>query len=539
MSPSRPNSLLLLLVVVPLALLAWLGVTLHRDSENRIREATHGIIHERLQIFQSHLLEDLSEVVGRLDGVSSESFFAAVGVSESPLTVTAVRLEGPVGTARAKAGSELAAGVLHAMFKGWPNGTSTAGSQGGQGEKIQSFLAAAEKGGWSVLRPKETRLGTRPASGLLMSSSAFNEGEVIYWRQVDEEHVLGASMPLERLLAPQRSQLTPPWLASGHGSMLVLTERNRLLHFMGNPQFDLAIDSEITLACAPPLTGLRMRYVQGPDEFPSASLFPILLGATSGSLLLPSLAWLFFRENRRELRLAQQRVSFVNQVSHELKTPLTNIRLYAEMVRARAEEADDKVAVRQLTVVESETARLSRLIQNVLNFARKQRERLSIQPRQINLSGLIENLASQWRPILTKRGIELHLDQPERVELEADPDAIEQILGNLLSNIEKYAADGCYVRLFLEDDSKHVRVSVEDKGPGIPASKKEFIFEPFERLRSDLREGVSGTGIGLTISRELARLHGGDLVVDPSYACGARFVLTLPLKPTPPPLAAP
>jgi signal transduction histidine kinase len=213
--------------------------------------------------------------------------------------------------------------------------------------------------------------------------------------------------------------------------------------------------------------------------------------------------------------------------------------LYAEMVRARAEEADDKVAVRQLTVVESETARLSRLIQNVLNFARKQRERLSIQPRQINLSGLIENLASQWRPILTKRGIELHLEQPEKVELEADPDAIEQILGNLLSNIEKYAADGCYVRLFLEEEVKHVRVSVEDKGPGIPASKQEFIFEPFERLRSDLREGVSGTGIGLTISRELARLHGGDLVVDPSYARGARFVLTLPLKPTPLPLAAP
>lgn len=371
-----------------------------------------------------------------------------------------------------------------------------------------------------------------PTSGLLTRFLGSRDKEMIYWRyEVKEGRLLIAQLRVDELMSALSNRVPPPWLTTGQGSLLLLTEHKQVLRHWGSSDFELAAAEEFTLACSPPLAGVRISYVPGPDEFPAATLFPILLGATSGSLLVPSLAWLFFRENRRELQLAQQRVSFVNQVSHELKTPLTNIRLYAEMVRSRAEEADDKVSVRQLTVVETETARLSRLIQNVLNFARKQRERLSIQPRPICLTGLIDNLTIQWRPILEKRGITLQLDQPHQIEMVADPDALEQIVGNLFSNIEKYAAEGCFVQMAVVDETKRVVVSVGDQGPGIPPGKQEFIFEPFERLRSDLREGVSGTGIGLTISRELARLHGGDLIVDPGYTQGARFILTLPLKP--------
>lgn len=78
------------------------------------------------------------------------------------------------------------------------------------------------------------------------------------------------------------------------------------------------------------------------------------------------------------------------------------------------------------------------------------------------------------------------------------------------------------------------RIIVEDRGPGIPQSKRRLVFEPFERLRSDLNEGVTGTGIGLTISRELAELHGGRLDLCPNYREGARFIVTLPFEPPPP-----
>ncbi len=115
--------------------------------------------------------------------------------------------------------------------------------------------------------------------------------------------------------------------------------------------------------------------------------------------------------------------------------------------------------------------------------------------------------------------------------IQADPDAIEQILGNLISNVDKYGNSGKWLSIRTEHDELQARIIVEDRGPGIPSGKRRTVFEPFERLRSDLAEGVSGTGIGLTISRELAQLHRGTLTVCPQYREGARFILTLPILP--------
>jgi signal transduction histidine kinase len=97
--------------------------------------------------------------------------------------------------------------------------------------------------------------------------------------------------------------------------------------------------------------------------------------------------------------------------------------------------------------------------------------------------------------------------------------------------VDKYANAGKWIGIRTEHDERSARIIVEDRGPGIPAGKRRTVFEPFERLRSDLAEGVSGTGIGLTISRELAQLHGGSLTVCPQYRDGARFILTLPNQP--------
>jgi signal transduction histidine kinase len=264
------------------------------------------------------------------------------------------------------------------------------------------------------------------------------------------------------------------------------------------------------------------------DEFARTALFPVYLAVASGSVLVVALGWLFFRESNRAMREAQERVTFVNQVSHELKTPLTNIQLYAEMAANRAEKADDQTAQRYLGVVAAETSRLSRLINNVLNLARKQRDKLTVQLRPCVLDEIVEKAVENWRPLLDTRqiSVESKLGAPQAIDLDAD--AITQILGNLLSNIEKYAAQGKYAGIITEMDDASTRLIVQDRGTGIAAGKREMVFEAFERLRSDLTEGVSGTGIGLTISRELARLHGGTLEVDVNYREGARFVLTLP-----------
>lgn len=267
---------------------------------------------------------------------------------------------------------------------------------------------------------------------------------------------------------------------------------------------------------------------QRTEDLARTALLPVYLAVGSGSVLVVALGWLFHRESTRAMREAQERVTFVNQVSHELKTPLTNIQLYAEMAADRAERAGDQTARRYLGVVGAETSRLSRLINNVLNLARKQRDRLTIQPRACVLDDVVSDAVSHWRPLLESREMTIDLALNAAARIVFDPDAVTQILGNLLSNVEKYAVQGRYVRIATELDATGARLIVEDRGPGIQTSKQEFIFEAFERLRSDLTEGVSGTGIGLTISRELARLHGGTLKVDPGYRDGARFVLSFP-----------
>ena len=187
--------------------------------------------------------------------------------------------------------------------------------------------------------------------------------------------------------------------------------------------------------------------------------------------------------------------------------------------------------MRYLKVITAETARLTRLINNVLNLARKQRTRLTVQPREAVLDEVVKSALGHWTTLLEDRGVVLEVDLKAPGVVRFDPDAIAQILGNLLSNVEKYAAEGKWVRIATEAEGGSVRLIVEDRGKGIPASQREKVFEAFERLRSDLTEGVSGTGIGLTISRELASLHGGSLVLDGSYKKGARFIVNLPSNP--------
>ncbi|MCB1808815.1 MAG: ATP-binding protein, partial [Candidatus Competibacteraceae bacterium] len=111
-----------------------------------------------------------------------------------------------------------------------------------------------------------------------------------------------------------------------------------------------------------------------------------------------------------------------------------------------------------------------------------------------------------------------------------DPDVLEQILNNLLGNVEKYVAAGDQVTLASWQHGEQSFIRLQDDGPGIPARERQRIFEPFYRLGSALTEGVSGAGLGLTISRELARLHGGDLELEPT-STGACFLLRISTPP--------
>jgi signal transduction histidine kinase len=247
----------------------------------------------------------------------------------------------------------------------------------------------------------------------------------------------------------------------------------------------------------------------------------LVLALVAAGGVLVVLAVYFYRESSRELREAAQRVSFVNQVSHELKTPLTNIRLYGELLQQHLPEEEERAA-RYAEVVVAECRRLSRLIGNILTFARKSRKRLVLRPKPGVVDETITAVIAAFEPALTAKGVRVSFEGGAPGAVSFDADAVEQIVGNLFSNVEKYAAAGGAMHVQSRQNGDRTVISVSDRGPGIPPEAQDAIFAPFRRLSSRLTDGVAGTGIGLSIARDLARLHGGDLRLVPS-ATGACF----------------
>lgn len=274
-----------------------------------------------------------------------------------------------------------------------------------------------------------------------------------------------------------------------------------------------------------PLEGWRLQMFASDELRQRLSgesiLIPLIL-AVAGLALALLLVGVFVTVNlNRQLRLAANRVSFVNQVSHELRTPLTNIRMYADLLAQQFEDHAEQVDVAErVAVIQGESQRLSRLISNVLQFARPAARG---QPRRTSvvLDELVEQVLATFRPRLQRAGfrIELNLHTPQPRQLDAD--AVEQILVNLIGNAEKYGASGKLLQLSTQTTGESVIIDVQDHGPGIAAHQRERIFEPFVRL-SDGLEDPAGTGIGLTIVRQLAQEHGGTCELLPSER-GAHF----------------
>ncbi|RBP53204.1 sensor histidine kinase [Arenicella xantha] len=245
-------------------------------------------------------------------------------------------------------------------------------------------------------------------------------------------------------------------------------------------------------------------------------------------LVLLGLSVYIWREMRRDLRVAEQRVTFVNQVSHELKTPLTNICMYSDMLDSEVNEAEqiDRARVGKYSeVVRSESQRLARLINNVLGFSRAQQHDVQLRKSSVIVDEVIRQTVKVFEPALNAKGIAVELVLDASTPVLIDAGVLEQVLNNLLSNVEKYAASGKWLKITSHIDNGAVQLDVIDAGPGLGYGN-DRLFEPFERGDSRLNQGISGTGIGLSISRQLARAHGGDLTVKTTER-GAWFILTL------------
>jgi signal transduction histidine kinase len=231
--------------------------------------------------------------------------------------------------------------------------------------------------------------------------------------------------------------------------------------------------------------------------------------------------------------LSERRIRFVSAVTHELRTPLTTLRLYLDMLSGGMVK-EERQQEEYLHTLNDEADRLNRLVGNVLDFSRLERQRPRLAMARINLNQLLNQVATTWASRCKSAGKELVQENRagDDVEILTDIQIAQQILGNLIDNACKYSHGSADRRIWLRASNgkrNSIVIDVEDRGPGIPARERRAIFRPFRR-GSDNEVAAGGVGLGLSLAQRWAHVLGGSLTLDSVEAdSGACFRLTLPI----------
>lgn len=256
-----------------------------------------------------------------------------------------------------------------------------------------------------------------------------------------------------------------------------------------------------------PLNDMYLKVSMGQRKAPPGAGMIVLLGIAMLAVLGGGLLTVC-RLTESQIKLAAKRQDFISAVSHELKTPLTAIRMYAELLQNQWVASEAKRA-KYYDMIASETERLTRLIQNVLNLSNLDRNRWHVQLQNQNPRTLVEEILGKYRATIEKAGytLDLQLD-PCEFTIPLDKDAIAQILMNLVDNSIKFAKDyqPKIITLGFNVRGNDVYYFVRDFGPGIPAGELHRVFEEFYRVENEMTRKTSGTGIGLSMVKKLCAL---------------------------------
>jgi signal transduction histidine kinase len=367
-----------------------------------------------------------------------------------------------------------------------------------------------------------------------ISAAAFNQGklgaapqnisikEITSMRPVWIENELFLLRQL-MLLNPDGSttsnMIQGAWLDAQAVRKLLLTEIADLLPGVRLETPSDQADDPLALVSLP--FRLHRAEIAAPPMRPWSG--PLLAGWAAVLCALTAVALLV----RGVMRLSDRRASFVSAVTHELRTPLTTFRLYSDMLESGAVKPEKRGDY--LRVLSREADRLSHLVENVLAFSRIERGNARSNVRDVTVAELLEPSREQLEARLATAGLNLEMDSSFVARVRVDIAAVEHILFNLIDNAAKYAANGepPVVRIGTRDAGRFVEIIVSDHGPGIPVSEHGRIFRAFHKSAREAAESKPGVGLGLALSRRLAREQGGDLVCSEN-GNGACFILRLP-----------
>ncbi|MGH9902940.1 MAG: sensor histidine kinase, partial [Pyrinomonadaceae bacterium] len=220
---------------------------------------------------------------------------------------------------------------------------------------------------------------------------------------------------------------------------------------------------------------------------------------------------------------------FVSNVSHELRTPLTSIRVFGEFMKLGRVREQGKIE-EYGEYIETESRRLTQLINNILDFSRIESDRKTYQFERANVEELVGATLKTFDVQLRQHGFSVRFDAPARPlpAVLVDTDAISQAFMNLLDNAVKYSGSSKELRVGLEQKDDFVRISVTDYGIGIPREEQGKIFEKFYRVSTGLVHDVKGSGLGLALVQHIVKSHGGRVTVESEPGQGSTFTIHLP-----------
>ena len=489
----RPNTITaVLLIAAPALVLGWGAARQLRDD----------IV--RGDRFMDEVLVDC-QIVAPLQSVVEQAKLAAQRAVESlPLSATADEF---AAVAQTNA-------VVRNVFS-WKSGEIVYPLEKGATQEERRFRDRYVTLFDDGFKDPVDEMGQRMRAASSFTWRTWYEGDrlsFIGWMRQGDGEVRGVELETVKVLSEFLSVIKrnlPNGLAvelrDGFGKCIVRTRAHRpeemspeLALDIGLPGYTLAVWRVVPRSHA-------LRYL--------TTLLPPFLALVLGGVLL-------VLEITRERRESMLKTGFVSNVSHELKTPLTAVRLSAEMLREG--RVKEEAQARYLEVIVRESERLTRLVDNVLDFGRLERGRrkFNLEARDVNE---LLSVAEAQRPRVEAAGLTLMVrSAPMPVMRTFDLDAVGQVLVNLIDNAVKYAASGKMVEVSV---SERGEITVADRGPGIAAKHRSRIFERFYRCDDSITAKSSGSGLGLSIASRLMAGMGGELVFAPRAGGGAVFTI--------------
>ena len=238
-----------------------------------------------------------------------------------------------------------------------------------------------------------------------------------------------------------------------------------------------------------------------------------------------------YRTVRKEIELAQLKSDFVSNVSHEIKTPLALIRMFGETLQMKRVKSEAKKQDYYDTIVQ-ESERLTRLINNILNFSRMEAGKKEYNFEPIDLNALVEGVLKNYRAHLEHEGFTVRVETDRRLPVvHVDSGAVSETILNVIDNAVKYSREKKYVRVSTGLEGASVFIDIEDQGVGIDPRQQKKIFEKFYRVSSGLTHQAGGTGLGLTLVKHIMDAHRGAITLRSEVGKGSTFRLTFPMHP--------